>query len=81
MSNDVHDIDFCKRVMKHPQISQQAGKLFAGRAESRGYTKDLTANFLVNTLGSVSDNNLITPFKARPTPSENCFCYYPLFYQ
>ena len=26
ISNVVHDIDFCKRVMKRPQISQQAGK-------------------------------------------------------
>ena len=75
MSNDVHDIDFCKRVMKRPQISQQAGKLFAERVESRGYTKDLTANFLVNTLGSVSDNNFITPFNTlslnRPFDSNN----------
>ena len=75
ISNDVHDIDFCKRVMKDTQISQQAGKLFAERVESRVYTKDLTANFLVNTLGSVSDNNLITPFNTlslnRPFDSNN----------
>ena len=74
-SNDVHDIDFCKRVMKRPQISQQAGKLLAERVESRGYTKNLTANFLVNTLGSVGDNNLISPFNTlslnRPFDSNN----------
>ena len=59
MPNDV----FCKRIMKRPQISQQAGKLFAERVESRGYTKNLIAGFLVNTLqGSVSGNSIITPF-------------------
>ena len=65
MSTDVHDIDFCKQVMKRPQSSRQAGKHFAERVESRGYTENLTTNFLVSSLeGSVSDNSLITPFNA-----------------
>ena len=65
MSTDVHDIDFCKRVMKRPQSSRQAGKHFAERVESRGYTENLTTNFLVSSLeGSVSDNSLIAPFNA-----------------
>ena len=63
-STDVHDEDFCKRVMKRPQHSQQAGKLFAERVESRGYTENFTTNFLTNTLeGSASGNGIITPFK------------------
>ena len=61
--------------MKRPQISQQAGNLFAERVESRGYTKNLIANFLVNTFGSVNENNLITPFNTlslnRPFDSNN----------
>ena len=63
MPNDVHDVHFCKRVMKRPQISQQAGKFSAERVKSLGYTKNLTSGFLVNSLeGSVSDNSLIPPF-------------------
>ena len=46
--------------MKRPQSSRQAGKLFAGRVESRGCTENLTTNFVVSSLeGSVSDNSLI----------------------
>ena len=60
MYDDVH-IDFCKRVMKRPHISQQAGKLFAERVQSQC----LTTDFLVDTLeGSVSNNGLITPFNS-----------------
>ena len=44
--------------------------------ESRGYTKNLTAGFLVNTIeGSVSDNGLIAVFNTlsfhRPYASNN----------
>ena len=62
--------------MKRPQHSQQAGKLFAERVESRGYTESFTTNFLTNTLkGLASDNNIITPFKTlslhHPYDSDN----------
>ena len=46
--------------MNRQQISQNAGKFFTERVE---YTKNITTDFLVDTIGgSVSGNYLITPF-------------------
>ena len=57
-STNVHDDDFCKRVMNvhnilnRPENSSQ-------REESRGYTENFTANFLTNTLEESANGNII----------------------
>ena len=50
--------------MKRLQTYRQAGKPLAERVESRGYTENLTNNFLINSsVGTQNNVSVLTVFK------------------
>ena len=45
-----HDDRFCTNILKHPQSSLEAGKHFAERVEARGFTNNLAAKYIKDTI-------------------------------
>ena len=53
-----HDEKFCRNITKHPKSSFEAGKVFAERVESRGFTCKVAAGYIKHALEQEGNTQL-----------------------